>query len=328
MAIFRGGKRIGPFDIRMGFPRDRSMQNIDGDTRLKQRANTENTIGRFRANMAKSAGYARQARYAVRIFPPASVAKLAGESKVEGFTGTTTKPGESGGAKPVMSNPTHYAMHQLYKSMGEQLNMNCDSVTMPGHDMQTETIDHFGPTREMAVGHGFAGTITCSFYADKYLRERSYLEYWQKLVVDNMTHKAGYYDDYVGKMQIFQLGSLDGQGDRDIPTYAIEATEVYPEQIGPITYNYGASNQITKVNVEFQYRQWLNMTLDGVGAMNYGKTYSETPLHEIQGRTGLAGVVDRLPPELQRAGRNVINQAKTQLPTGRIFKGKVFPPFF
>jgi hypothetical protein len=40
--------------------------------------------------------------------------------------------------------------------------------------------------------------------------------------------------------------------------------------------------------------------------------------------TGLFG---KLPPELQRAGRDIFNQARTQLPIGRLTKGKVFPPF-
>ena len=43
MAIFRAGKRVGPFDIRVGFPRDRSLDHVDRDTRLRPRANTENT---------------------------------------------------------------------------------------------------------------------------------------------------------------------------------------------------------------------------------------------------------------------------------------------
>ena len=45
MAIFRGGKRVGPFDIRVGIPRDRSLENVDRDPRLKQYANTENHNG-------------------------------------------------------------------------------------------------------------------------------------------------------------------------------------------------------------------------------------------------------------------------------------------
>ena len=64
MAIFRHGIKIGPFDIRAGFTRDKSLDNVEQDVRLKQRANTQNTIGRFRAMMAKAEGYARQARFA------------------------------------------------------------------------------------------------------------------------------------------------------------------------------------------------------------------------------------------------------------------------
>ena len=31
MAIFRQGKRVGPFDIRLGLPRGREYDNIPGD---------------------------------------------------------------------------------------------------------------------------------------------------------------------------------------------------------------------------------------------------------------------------------------------------------
>ena len=40
------------------------------------------------------------------------------------------------------------------------------------------------------------------------------------------------------------------------------------------------------------------------------------------------GLIRKLPPDLRRAGRDVINQAKTRFPIGRIFGGRVFPPFF
>ena len=78
MGIFRAGKRVGPFDIRVGFPRDKSLDNVDRDPRLRQRANTENTIGRFRSMMARAEGYARPARFAIRLFFPGSLSELAG----------------------------------------------------------------------------------------------------------------------------------------------------------------------------------------------------------------------------------------------------------
>ena len=86
MAIFRGGKRIGPFDIRGGISRgdlkSSAYHKTDRDPRFKQRANTDNTIGRFRAAMASAEGYARPTRFAIRVFPPVNLKdQLAGSSR-------------------------------------------------------------------------------------------------------------------------------------------------------------------------------------------------------------------------------------------------------
>ena len=43
---------------------------------------------------------------------------------------------------------------------------------------------------------------------------------------------------------------------------------------------------------------------------------------------GPLGIFRYLPAELRRAGNEVFNQAKNRLPTGRVFGGKVFPPYF
>ena len=317
MAIFRAGKRVGPFDIRVGFPRDKSLDNVDRDPRLKQRANTENTIGRFRAMMARAEGYARPARFAVKLFFPANLSELAGLR-----TNKTTAAGQSGGAQAV--NPDANTMQQLAVQMGQQLNLHCDSISMPGKDLVTQK-KQFGnePEVDMVTGHQYAGTINASFYADKFLRERQIIELWQKMAHNNLTNEAKYYDDYTGKMQIFQLGSLDGEGDRDVPTYGIEAIEVYPQTLSAVEYNYGSSNQLVKINVGFAYKQWYNLTTDHISGMTFGN--SMQTIHDVKSPdTGLFG---RLPIELQRAGRDVFNSAKNQVPIGRLFKGKLFPPF-
>lgn len=315
MAIFRAGKRVGPFDIRVGFPRDKSLDNVDRDPRLKQRANTENTIGRFRAAMAKAEGYARTTRFAVHTFPPAGLKKIALER--ETLKGS---PGDPGSHRRSVTNPQANNMYQLFQQMGQQLNIHCDSVTMPGHDLQTQTVQYgSAPEEDMVVAHGYRGQINASFYADKYLRERHFFEFWQKLCVDHTTHKANYYDDYVGKMIIYQLGSDNMQ---DFPTYAIEAEDVYPATISTIDYNYSGTN-VVKINIGFNYRRWRNLNDAGISATSYDN--SAQVVHDVKARdTGLFG---KLPPELQRAGRDIFNQAKTQLPIGRLTKGKIFPPF-
>jgi hypothetical protein len=343
MAIFRQGVKIGPFDIRAGISRGdlapSAYHKTAQDVRLKQHANTENSIGRFRAMMARAEGYARQARFKVKIFPPRNLKKMAADSTVT--TKTLTK--REGTIETQTTTPGHpdaIAMQQLWSQMGEQLEMHCDTVSMPAHDLQTDTITTFGPSRQMVTGHGFIGTILATFYADKYLRERHFIELWQKMAVNMVNHKAGYYDDYAGgKIQIFQLGQLDGLAKpaeqaighykaagsppTDTPTYGIEATEVYPATLAAVSYDYARSSTIVKVTVGFQFKEWHNLATDSINGMQYGS--SQQTLHDVKGVDG--GLLGNLPPELQRIGRNLVNQASTQLPIGRITRGKIFPPF-
>tara|TARA_R100001377_G_scaffold72195_1_gene47924 strand:- start:601 stop:1575 length:975 start_codon:yes stop_codon:yes gene_type:complete len=323
MAIFRAGKRIGAFDIRVGFPRDKSLDNVDKDPRLKKGANTDNTIGRFRATMARAEGYARPARFAIKLSVPANlrtVLKKAQNTKSsEGTNGHTPSHLISSA-----SNPDPFTMLDLAGQMGQQLNIHCDSVSMPGKDLVTQKKQYGNePEVDMVTGHQYAGTINASFYADKYLRERQFIELWMKMAHNNLTNEAKYYDDYTGKMQIYQLGSLDGEGDRDVPTYGVEAIEVFPQTLSAVEYNYGSTNQIVKINVGFAYKQWYNLTTDKFAGMSYGN--SQQTIHDVKGAD--KGLFGRLPIELQRAGREVFNSAKRQVPIGKLFKGKIFPPF-
>ena len=205
--------------------------------------------------------------------------------------------------------------------------IHCDTVTFPGVDLQTQEIQYgSAPAFNQVTGHGFAGNIVATFYADKYLRERQYFEQWQKLAVDTISHKANYYENYVGKMHMYQLGadtSTENSG-RDMPTYAVEAIDVYPEKIGTMDYGHALGNQIQKITIEFSYKQWFNMGLESASGINFGQ--SKQTMAEIKSRdTGLFG---KLPPDLQRAGKQIFGQARTVFnPIGRIFKGKVFPPF-
>jgi len=313
MAIFRQGVKVGPFDLRLGIPRDKSLDNVDKDPRLRQYANTENQMGRFRAAMAAANGYARTTRFAVRIYPPTNL-----EHQVNAAQETDTR---SGGNFAVRNSTSGKQMSDITTALGRQLNIHCDSVNMPAHDLQTETITQFGPPREMVTGHGFPGTISASFYADSFLRERHFLEMWQKMAVNHVTHKAGYYKDYAsGKMQIFQLASDNTQ---DHPSYGIEATEVYPATVSAIEYNY-SGNQIVKINVGFQYKEWHNLAADTIGNVDFSNNKQILPpMKSMDG-----GLFGKLPPELQRMARGGLNQATTVLnPIGKIFKGKLYPPF-
>ncbi len=329
MAIFRAGKRIGPFDIRGGISRgdfkSSAYHKTDRDPRFKMQANVDNTIGRFRSAMAAAEGYARSSRFAIRVFPPVNL-----EDQITHGQRATYNNGE------VFDTSLNYApnphadipvggkyMNDLLSSYGRSINIHCDSIIMPTKQMQTQDVQYGSePIRSMVQTHEFPGTITASFYADKYLRERQFFEAWQKMCVGEHTHKANYYDSYIGKMHIYQLGA-DNEVGRDMPTYAVEAMEVYPFQIGSIDYAYGKANEVVKINVEFAYKYWRNMA-STTNNLSFGRS-TQAPA-DVKARDG--GLFGMLPPELQRIGRDVFSQGRTVLnQKGRIFGGKVFPPF-
>jgi hypothetical protein len=268
--------------------------------------------------MNQGEGFARPSRYAIRLFPP---------SMLEGAIAAQNSSVDRGGSKFIPLHDYHEKSKQLTSlnnTIGRQVNIMCDTVNMPGVDLQTQEIQYGSePNYNQVTSHGFAGNIVATFYADKYLRERQFFEHWQKLVVDTISHKANYYDNYVGKMHIYQLAA-DSEVNRDMPTYAVEAIDVFPEKIGALDYGHALGNQIQKITIEFSYKQWFNMGLESANGLEFGQSQQSAAVIKARER----GLFGKLPIEIQRAGKDIFQQGRTVFnPIGRIFKGKVFPPF-
>ena len=108
-----------------------------------------------------------------------------------------------------------------------------------------------------------------------------------------------------------------------MPSYAIEAMDVYPATIGAVELGYSKASEISTISIEFAYKSWRNMATETNG-IDFGHAMQTAA--DVKART--PGLFGRLPPSLQRAGKDIFNQGRTVFnPIGRIFKGKVFPPF-
>ena len=222
---------------------------------------TTSNIDRFVSSMSKAKGFARPSQYEVKIDLP-----------------------------PVL--------HSVQAQYGQQMTLHCNSVSMPGHDLQSQKVQYGSePAVDMVTSHAYADTINASFYLDTRLNERRIFEIWQEAACSTVTHKANYYDDYVGAMEIHQLSSTNAKlniefderssdeirGGRkegyeteayghqklvkksfdlgQVPrsTYAVRAIEVYPATISDVEYNYDSANQIALVNVAFAFKQWIRI---------------------------------------------------------------------
>ena len=80
--------------------------------------------------------------------------------------------------------------------------------------------------------------------------------------------------------------------------------------------------------VTLQYRNWRNLTIDEVNKASYGKAYGDKPKLVPSKDFGIfSGILNRLPPEIRRAGRDVLGTIKRNIPIGKTTGGRVFPPF-
>lgn len=312
MAILRGGTRIFGQDIRIGIPRDKSLVNVAGDKRLKRRpGNPGSTIGQFQAKINQGEGVARPNRFLVRFWL---------NSKLKS---ATYGSGINEGAPPPYRENSYTQPEML-----RNVNIMCNKVTMPSRDVNTKPHLTYGPRREMPYAISYPGNVECTFYGDKYLRQRAFFENWQSEIFSEDSHNMKYYDDYIGHMDIYQLGASGGHGDRDRITYAVRLHEVYPETIGSIEYDYSATNQLINLPINLRYRRWQNLTINDLNLASIGKSQGDVPTVKPGKDFGLfGGLLSKLPPELQRAGRQVLEAGKRNLPIGRVTGGRVTPPF-
>ena len=317
MAILRGGVRIGNTDIRIGIPRDRSLDNVNADERLRRKpgGNPETTINRFIAQVNQGEGLARPTRFLCIFQPPRNIISSVRQGPA-GLDISLTDTSSAGGLNELESGV-------LKRNVG----MMCNSVSMPSRDIDTVNHRMYGPGRAMPQKYKFPGTLECQFYGDKFLRQRAFFEHWQKKVFDIDTHNMEYYDDYVGTMDIYQLGQFAAEGDRDRITYAVRLYEVFPQTIGSIAYSYGAG-EYANIPITLNYRTWKNLTIDQVNGATVGQAWGDLPTIKASKDYGLfGGILNSLPPEIRRVGRDVLSTIKRNLPIGKATGGRVFPPF-
>ena len=312
MAILRGGKRIGGYDIRIGLPRDRSLDDVQSDPRLRQKAggNPETTMGRFQAMVNEAEGFQRKARFYVEFALPRGSLDQ---------TITQTMEDEQNG----------FSIPELIASVNtpqtkRRVQAFCSAISMPSREAVQKEIRHNGPTRKFVYNYT-TPEITATFYTDKFMRERTFFEIWQKAAFSNLTHNINYYNDYVSPVDIMALGNYASRQERDDVTYAVRLLDCYPRLISDVSFSH-ETNAVQTFDVTFSFRNWVNYFIDKTGGIDLGESDFKAPTVKRAGGI-FGGLISKLPPEIRRAGRDVLNELRRKAPIGRITGGRVFPPF-
>ena len=348
MAIFRGGVKIFGSDVRIGIPRDRSLDNILFDPRFQdieggqkpENPNLSTTkpalINQMLQYIAQGEGLARSNRFYVSFRLP-GLSNLGTDDEFEQFDSVDFENIDERGIE--RNGFAQGANRAAQDKDGRRVNAFCKGITMPDRTMATESvINGPGAPYNIVTDHTY-GDITATFYADKYLRERQYFELWQKSAFNDRTNNYEFYDNYVSDIDIFQLGqfantagSSEDPSARDDVTHGVKLYDCFPTSIGAPSLAYDATG-VVEFTVTFKYRYWLNYFINKTADVELGDGGFDKSIAQEPGRIkhggGLFGSFFAfLPPELRRAGRDVLGDLKRRIPIGDLTGGRVFPPFF
>ena len=133
-----------------------------------------------------------------------------------------------------------------------ETSLKCESIAFPGRNIDTTPDTNiYGPTREIATGFSF-GEVNARFQMSADMKEKLFIEAWQKQSFNQRTWSMGYYYDYVGSLEIYQLDEKDKR------TYGVRLWECFPKSIAQQTLDYATLDQQQKLDVTFSYRYWTN----------------------------------------------------------------------
>jgi len=154
--------------------------------------------------------------------------------------------------------------------------LRCQSISFPGRNLDTVSDTNiYGPTREIVQGYSY-GEINGTFLCSNEYQEKGVFEAWQNLAFDDTkTWSLGYYDNYVGQIDIYQLD------EKDTRRAGVKLVECFPKNIAPISLSYGTNDTISTLDVTFTYRYWTNVATQ---QLNSGSS-STNRLSEIAGNS-------------------------------------------
>ena len=142
------------------------------------------------------------------------------------------------------------------------ISLKAEAVLMPGRSVNTQpkSADQmYGPTRDLITGPLYADDVTMTIQSTTGLDERMMLEQWQELAFNKDTYDVAYYNEYVGTLNIHLLDMNDRK------TFGLQLRECFPKTITGVNLAYGPNTEITKTNVAWSFREFVNLSLDGAG---------------------------------------------------------------
>jgi hypothetical protein len=349
MSLISVGKKIGDLDIRLGIPPSKPQFSVrETNNRISANNATSNynsVYNVFRSGITQAGGFARPTQFLVTVDGPKG--SILGDTAV--YNDIQSKN------QAARLDKSAKLSNAIKTNLQLRMDIFCSNVSIPGKTITDDVNEtYYGPKRAMAKSVQY-DEVTLEFYTSINYEERLFFEAWQNSIVDPISHNVGYYDDYatpcmititpLTKTFMAALSNFTPSGDpgRDrqeirkslgdtsgFSSYQVQMYEVWPKTIAATPLSYDAVNQIVKTSVTFTYRNYATTAWNFLAKDN---TEEFNTLNRLEYRTNTTAIqgnlLDNLPfgigNEIGRAGRQVYETIKKNLPIGRVTGGRVFP---
>jgi hypothetical protein len=143
---------------------------------------------------------------------------------------------------------------QVGGGQARNVGLRCSQISFPGRTLDTTPDTNiYGPTRDIVQGYSYAN-ITGIFQLSSDLREKEFFESWQRLAFDPQDWSLGYFDDYAGQLEIFQLDETDRRRN------GVRLIECFPQTIADIGLDANQAGNVSTLQITFSYRYWNSLT--------------------------------------------------------------------
>jgi hypothetical protein len=125
----------------------------------------------------------------------------------------------------------------------------CDSVNLPGLNVNTTPIRTFGEVREIPYEFNY-DAITMTFYVDGAMEVKAFFDAWIKSIQQGKRRTFNYYDQYICPQMQIKVEDLANK-----ERYIVELYEVFPKTVSPIQMGYDQKD-VMKLQVTFMFKWW------------------------------------------------------------------------
>lgn len=138
----------------------------------------------------------------------------------------------------------------IIPGIDDYLNFYCESVTLPGRNINTNEYSTTGELKKIPYGYTDED-VNITLLLDREYKNRDYFTTWMEKIIDTKNFITKYKSEYVQQVTIQQLDVKNN------PTYTVELVNAFPVNVGSVELSSASENTISRCNITLTFDKFI-----------------------------------------------------------------------